>query len=104
MVDDGNLDPRNRAGGVVVVSFNYREGIEGYARIVGGPPTVWRVSENTVARSMARQDLAARAKKRRKGLTRPDKASPLQPEVKPACNIPTRSAHQRESTPTGYRP
>jgi transposase InsO family protein len=33
----------------------------------------WRVSENTVARSMARQNLAARAKKRRKGLTRPDK-------------------------------
>jgi putative transposase len=33
----------------------------------------WRVSENTVAKSMARQNLAARAKKRRKGLTRPDK-------------------------------
>jgi transposase InsO family protein len=33
----------------------------------------WRVSEKTVAKSMARQDLAARAKKRRKGLTRPDK-------------------------------
>lgn len=33
----------------------------------------WRVSEKTVAKSMARQDLAGRAKKRRKGLTRPDK-------------------------------
>jgi hypothetical protein len=31
-------------------------------------------------------------------------ASPLQPEVKPACNISTRLARQRESTPTGYRP
>jgi hypothetical protein len=34
-------------------------------------------------------------------------ASPLQPEVKPACNIPTRSARKRESTPhpaTGPEP
>jgi putative transposase len=33
----------------------------------------WRVSEKTVAKSMARQGLVARSKKRRKGLTRPDK-------------------------------
>jgi putative transposase len=33
----------------------------------------WRVSEKTVAKSMARQQLIARSKKRRKGLTRPDK-------------------------------
>jgi putative transposase len=33
----------------------------------------WRISEKTVAKSMARQHLAARVKKRRKGLTRPDK-------------------------------
>jgi putative transposase len=33
----------------------------------------WRVSEKTVAKSMARQHLIARGKKRRKGLTRPDK-------------------------------
>jgi len=33
----------------------------------------WRVSEKTVAQSMARQHLIARSKKRRKGLTRPDK-------------------------------
>ena len=33
----------------------------------------WRISEKTVARSMACQGLVARAKKRRKGLTRPDK-------------------------------
>lgn len=33
----------------------------------------WKISEKTVAKSMARQHLVARAKKRRKGLTRPDK-------------------------------
>jgi putative transposase len=33
----------------------------------------WRISEKTVAKSMARQHLVARSKKRRKGLTRPDK-------------------------------
>jgi putative transposase len=33
----------------------------------------WRISEKTVAKSMARQHLAGRVKKRRKGLTRPDK-------------------------------
>lgn len=33
----------------------------------------WRVSKKTVAKSMARQGLAGRARKRRKGLTRPDK-------------------------------
>lgn len=33
----------------------------------------WRISEKTVAKSMARQQLVARSKKRRKGLTRPDK-------------------------------
>lgn len=33
----------------------------------------WRVSEKTVAKSMAGQHLVARSKKRRKGLTRPDK-------------------------------
>jgi putative transposase len=33
----------------------------------------WRISEKTVAKSMARQGLVGRSKKRRKGLTRPDK-------------------------------
>jgi putative transposase len=33
----------------------------------------WKVSEKTVAKSMAAQQLAGRVKKRRKGLTRPDK-------------------------------
>ncbi|MCU4187479.1 IS3 family transposase [Acidiferrimicrobium sp. IK] len=33
----------------------------------------WKVSVNTIAESMVRQGLVARAKKRRKNLTRPDK-------------------------------
>lgn len=33
----------------------------------------WKISEKTVAKSMAAQHLAGRLKKRRKGLTRPDK-------------------------------
>jgi putative transposase len=33
----------------------------------------WKISEKTVAESMRRQGLVARVKKRRKGLTRPDK-------------------------------
>ncbi|MGH8986677.1 MAG: IS3 family transposase [Acidimicrobiia bacterium] len=35
----------------------------------------WRVSEKTVAASMARQGLVARATRRRRSLTRPDKAA-----------------------------
>jgi HTH-like domain len=41
----------------------------------------WRVSEKTVAKSMARQGLAARSKKRRKGLTRPDKTKRPFPDL-----------------------
>ncbi|WP_344315471.1 DDE-type integrase/transposase/recombinase [Fodinicola feengrottensis] len=41
----------------------------------------WRVGENTVADSMATQNLVARNKKRRKGLTRPDKAAPIFPDL-----------------------
>lgn len=35
----------------------------------------WKVSVNTVARSMTAQGLLARAKRRRHNLTRPDKAA-----------------------------
>jgi putative transposase len=41
----------------------------------------WRISEKTVAKSMARQGLAARCKKRRKGLTRPDKTKQPFPDL-----------------------
>lgn len=34
----------------------------------------WRISEKTVAKSMVRQGLVARSKKRRKELTRPGKS------------------------------
>ncbi len=43
----------------------------------------WRVSDNTVVKSMARQDLVARAKKRRTGLTRQDKSKRPSPDL--AC-------------------
>jgi putative transposase len=58
----------------VAAAFEASKGTYGSPRIhaelrAGG----WRVSEKTVAKSMARQHLAGRARKRRKGLTRPDK-------------------------------
>jgi putative transposase len=41
----------------------------------------WKVSEKTVADSMTRQGLVARAKKRRRSLTRPDKAAAPVPDL-----------------------
>jgi transposase InsO family protein len=41
----------------------------------------WRVTHKTVAASMTRQDLVARPEKRRKGLTRPDKAAVPFPDL-----------------------
>jgi transposase InsO family protein len=41
----------------------------------------WRVAKKTVEASMARQGLVARPKKRRRGLTRPDKAAPPAPDL-----------------------
>jgi putative transposase len=41
----------------------------------------WTVSEKTVAKSMARQGLVARSKKRRKNLTRPDKRAVPFPDL-----------------------
>ena len=40
-----------------------------------------RVSEKTVARSMRTQGLVARQKRRRRGLTRPDKSAPVAPDL-----------------------
>lgn len=40
-----------------------------------------RVSAKTVARSMRTQGLVARQKRRRRGLTRPDKAAPVAPDL-----------------------
>ncbi|MBO0883004.1 MAG: IS3 family transposase [Mycobacterium sp.] len=41
----------------------------------------WRVSVNTVAESMRRQGLAGRKPKRRKGLTKQDRAAPKFPDL-----------------------
>lgn len=41
----------------------------------------WKISEKTVAESMARQGLFGRKPKRRKGLTRQDKAAPKFPDL-----------------------
>jgi transposase InsO family protein len=41
----------------------------------------WRVAKKTVAESMARQGLVARPKRRRRGLTRPDRAAPPAPDL-----------------------
>ena len=67
--------------------------VQGVVRGVAGAPTArrvstricveagWKVSVNTVAASMRRQGLQGRKPKRRKGLTRPDKAAPKFPDL-----------------------
>jgi transposase InsO family protein len=58
----------------VAAAFEASKGTYGSPRIHAELRAAgWRVSEKTVAKSMARQHLAGRARKRRKGLTRPDK-------------------------------
>ena len=58
----------------VAAAFEASKGTYGSPRIHAELRAAgWRVSEKTVAKSMARQGLAGRVKKRRKGLTRPDK-------------------------------
>ena len=67
---------QRRAGvdAAVKVAFEASKGTYGSPRIHAGLVAAgWRISEKTVAKSMARQRLAGRVKKRRKGLTRPDK-------------------------------
>src|SRR5437773_2383540 len=83
----GNWIARDRAGrgegegltraevdAAVKAAFDASKGTYGSPRIHAGLVAAgWRISEKTVAKSMARQGLAGRVKKRRKGLTRPDK-------------------------------
>jgi putative transposase len=58
----------------VAAAFEASKGTYGSPRIHADLVTAgWRISGKTVAKSMARQHLVARSKKRRKGLTRPDK-------------------------------
>lgn len=73
---DGRLPPRAarraRLKAEVARLFNQREGKEGSPRVTAALRDAgWRVSENTVAGLMREQGLAARARKRRKGTTRP---------------------------------
>lgn len=78
----------------VAQAFEDARGLHGSPRIlVDLRAAGWVVSEKTVAKSMARQGLVARPKKRRKNLTRPDKrAAPFPDLVKrdftaPAPNV-----------------
>jgi putative transposase len=67
---------QRRAGvdAAVAAAFGESKGTYGSPRIHAALVAAgWRISEKTVAKSMARQRLAGRVRKRRKGLTRPDK-------------------------------
>ncbi len=64
---------RNEVDAAVAAVFGASKGTYGSPRIHAGLVAAgWRISEKTIAKSIARQGLAGRAKKRRKGLTRPD--------------------------------
>lgn len=65
---------RAEVGQAVAAAFEASKGTYGSPRIHAELRTAgWRISEKTVAKSMARQGMAGRVKKRREGLTRPDK-------------------------------
>ena len=66
----------------VAEAFEAAHGLHGSPRIlVDLRAAGWVVSEKTVAKSMARQGLVARRKKRRKNLTRPDKRAVPFPDL-----------------------
>jgi putative transposase len=66
----------------VAEAFEAAHGLHGSPRIlVDLRAAGWVVSEKTVAKSMARQGLVARPKKRRKNLTRPDKRAVPFPDL-----------------------
>jgi transposase InsO family protein len=90
----------------VAEAFAVSDGLHGSPRIlIDLREAGWIVSEKTVAKSMARQGLVARPKKRRKNLTRPDKrAVPFPDLVKrdftaPAPNV--RWVGDMTEVPTG---
>ena len=66
----------------VAEAFEGAHGLHGSPRVlVDLRAAGWVVSEKTVAKSMARQGLVARPKKRRKNLTRPDKRAVPFPDL-----------------------
>ncbi len=75
---------QRRAGidAAVAEAFEAAHGLHGSPRIHADLRAAgWRVSEKTVAKSMTRQELVARTKKRRKNLTRPDKRAVPFPDL-----------------------
>lgn len=75
---DGTLPPRaarrRRLTAEIGRLFGLHHGSYGSPRITAGLHDAgWRVSQNTVARLMAEQHLASRARRRRRSLTRPGK-------------------------------
>jgi len=82
----GTLPPRvqrrDRLKAEVARLFGLHEGKYGSPRITADlRDTGWRVSENTVAKLMAEQRLAARRKKRRKATTRPGRGRWRAPDL-----------------------
>jgi putative transposase len=66
----------------VAAAFEAAHGLHGSPRVHADLRAAgWVVSEKTVAKSMARQGLVARGKKRRKNLTRPDKRAVPFPDL-----------------------
>ncbi len=67
---------------LVVALFGRHRGSYGSPRITDELQAMgWRVSVNTIAQIMAEQHLVARAKRRRRGLTRPDKSARKAPDL-----------------------
>src|SRR4029078_9673539 len=61
----------------VAAAFRAARGVHGSPRLIADLRDLgWQVSKKTVADSMRRQGLVARRIKRRKGLTKQDKAAP----------------------------
>jgi transposase InsO family protein len=73
---------RTELDAAVAEAFEASHGLHGSPRIHADLRAGrWQVSEKSVAKSMARQGLVARSKKRRKNLTRPDKRAVPFPDL-----------------------
>jgi putative transposase len=106
----GRLPPRvqrrERLKAEVARLFAVHEGKYGSPRIAADLRDAgWRVSENTVAVLMREQHLAARRKKKRKGMTRPGKGRWRAPDLVkrdfPATQINTKWYGDGTEIPTG---